>query len=272
MRLSFLCLLLALPLHAAEPAWVAPMKAVHARFTGTPGTLAAFGDSITVTLAFWAPLQGEPRDMPDDMKAALATVKGHMKADCWAKWKGPAYGSEGGMTVRWADENVDRWLKKLNPEAAVILFGTNDLGGLDRKEFRAKTASVVDRCLKNGTVVLLTTLPPRSGAVAKAKDFAAAVREVAREKKVPLVDFQAEVLKRRPDDWDGSLPKFKDVPGGEYEVPTLIARDGVHPSFPKAHQDYSADSLSKSGYALRNYLTVVAYADVISRVLKPAGK
>jgi len=268
MRLSLLFLLLALPLHADEPAWVAPMKDVHAHFKGTAGTLAAFGDSITVTLAFWAPLQGEPKNMPADMAAALATVRGHMKPDCWAKWKGPAYGSEGGMTIRWADENVDRWLKKLNPEAAVILFGTNDLSGLDRKEFRAKTASVVDRCLKNGTVVLLTTLPPRSGALEKARDFADAVRAVAKEKHVPLIDYQAEILRRRPDDWDGSLPKFKDVKGGEYEVPTLIARDGVHPSFPKAHQDYSADSLSKSGYALRNYLTVVAYADVIKRVLK----
>jgi len=268
MRLSLLLLLMALPLHADDPAWVAPMKEVHARFKGTPGTLATFGDSITVTMAFWAPLQGEPKNMPDDMKAAHALVKGYLKPDCWAKWKGPAHGSNGGMTVRWADENVDAWLKKLNPEAAVILFGTNDLGGLDRKEFQAKTASVVDRCLKNGTVVLLTTLPPRSGALDKAKDFADAVREVAKDKQVPLIDYQAEILKRRPDDWDGALPQFKDVKGGEYEVPTLIARDGVHPSFPKAHQDYSADSLNKSGYALRNYLTVVAYADVIKRVLK----
>ena len=51
---------------------------------------------------------------------------------------------------------------------------------------------------------------------------------------MPLIDYQAEILKRRPDDWDGALPKFKDVPGSEYEVPTLIARDGVHPSIDAA--------------------------------------
>jgi lysophospholipase L1-like esterase len=261
-------LLLAVSLHADEPAWVVPMKEVHARFKGTPGTLAQFGDSITVTMAYWAPLQYAPRNMSDDMKAAHELVKDYLKPDCWSKWKGPKYGSEGGMTIRWADENLDRWLKDLNPEAAVILFGTNDLGGLDRKEFQTKTASVVDRCLKNGTVVLLTTLPPRSGRLDKAKDFAEAVREIAKEKNVPLIEYQAEILKRRPDDWDGALPKFKDVKGSEYEVPTLIARDGVHPSFPKAHQDYSAESLSKSGYSLRNYLTLIAYADVVKRVFK----
>lgn len=267
-RVVLAVLVLAVPANAADPPWVAAMKDVHARYKGTPGTLAMFGDSITVTMAFWAPLQWEPKAMPADMTAALATVKTYMKPDGWAKWKGPKYGSNGGMTIRWADENIDTWLKGLNPETAVILFGTNDLGGLERTEFQAKTAAVVERCLRNGTVVILTTLPPRSGRVEKGKDFADAVREVARAKKVPLIDYQAEILKRRPDDWDGSLPKFKGVKGSAYEVPTLIARDGVHPSYPKAHQDYSADSLSKNGYALRNYLTVLAYAEVIEGVFK----
>ena len=49
---------------------------------------------------------------------------------------------------------------------AVILFGTNDCGQLGLKEFEEKTAEVVDRCLANGTVVILTTPPPRSGSLA----------------------------------------------------------------------------------------------------------
>ena len=57
MRLSLLFFFVAVPLYADEPGWVAPMKDVHAKFKGTPGTLATFGDSITVTMAFWAPLQ-----------------------------------------------------------------------------------------------------------------------------------------------------------------------------------------------------------------------
>jgi lysophospholipase L1-like esterase len=248
------------------PAWVEPMKKVRARFTGTPGTFAQFGDSITVSLAFWAPLQGEPKGMPDEMARAHRLVKAYMKPDCWAKWRGPAYGSNGSMTVRWAHANVDKWLQAHNPEVAVILFGTNDLGQLGLKEFEEKTADVVERCLKNGTVVLLTTLPPRSGLLEKSRAFAEAVRRVARDKQVPLIDYQAEILKRRPDDWDGRLAQFKDVKG-EYEVPTLIARDGVHPSNPKAHQDFSAEGLRKNGYLLRNYLTLLAYAEVIRRIL-----
>jgi len=176
------------------------------------------------------------------------------------------------MTIRWADDNVGTWLKDHNPETAVIMFGTNDLSELKRDEYERKTAAVVERCLKNGTVVILTTPPPRSGQLEKSKEFADAVRQVAKEKKVPVIDYHAEILKRRPDDWDGTLPKFKDVQGNEYEVPTLIAKDGVHPSNSKLHQDFSDESLSKNGFALRNYLTVMAYADVIRQVLRAERK
>jgi hypothetical protein len=276
MRIAFLSvnlsLLLVVPVvgQDSKPPWVEPMKKVRARFTGKPGTFAQFGDSITISMAFWAPLAYEPKNMPRDMAAAHKLVKSHMNPDCWAKWRGPKFGNNGSMTIRWAHDNVDQWLKTHNPEVAVIMFGSNDVFQLQLKEFEEKTADVVDRCLRNGTVVLLTTLPPCSGRKEPSKQFAEAVRRVALDKKVPLIDYQAEILKRRPDDWDGTLPtfaEFKDV----YEVPTLISRDGVHPSNPRAHRDFSEESLRKNGFLLRNYLTLLAYAEVIDKVL-PARK
>lgn len=248
--------------------WVEPMKKVHARFTGTKGTLACFGDSITVTMAFWSPLAGQPKNMPPAMAKAHDLVKDYMKPECWSKWKGPGYGNNGSMTIRWAHDNVDAWLKKLNPEVAVIMFGTNDLGQLKIDEYETKTRDVVDRCLKNGTIVILTTLPPRNGRLEQSKQFADVVRKIAKEKQVPLCDYQGEILKCRPDDWNGALPKFKDAPGNEYEVPTLIARDGVHPSNPSKFRDFTEESLRSNGYALRNYVTLMSYAEVIREVLK----
>lgn len=256
-------------LRAADaPYWVEPMKKVHAQFKGEKGTLAQFGDSITVTMAFWSPLAGEPKAMPPEMAKAHAAVKTYLKPDCWSKWKGGPFGSNGGMTIRWAHENLDKWLEKLNPEAAVIMFGTNDLGPLQLKEYEEKTREVVRRCLKNGTVVILTTIPPRHGQLDKAKTFAEAVQKIGKDEGVPVIDYFGECLKRRPDDWDGALPKFKDAPGNEYEVPTLIARDGVHPSNPSKFKDFGEESLKTNGYVLRNYLTVMMYADVIGQVLE----
>ncbi len=266
MRLAVLALaplLVAQP--AAEPAWVAPMRDVHAKFTGTPGTLALFGDSITHSLAFWSPLDGAK--LAGDDAQALATVRGHMKADCWRKWRGGDYGNQSSMTTRWADDNVGAWLKKLNPEAAVLMFGTNDLVQLDAKEYEAKTKAVVGRCLQNGTVVILTTIPPRSGMLEKAKAFADVERRIAAVYGLPLIDYQAEILRRRPTDWDGSLPQFKEYAADGYQVPTLVAGDGVHPSNPAKHADYSAEALDRNGFQLRNVLTLRAYAEVVGRVL-----
>jgi lysophospholipase L1-like esterase len=269
--LSFVLLSIFGTAQAADGDWVEPMKQVRARFSGTPGTFAAFGDSITISMAFWAPLRGELKNAPPDVTAAHALVKEYMKPECWTKWRGPKYGSNGSMTIRWAHENIATWLKDHNPEVAVIMFGTNDLGAMSVKEYEQKTAEVVDRCLKNGTVVILTTPPPPSGLLEKSKTFADAVCRVAAAKKVPLIDYHAEILKRRPDDWDGSLPQFRDVKGDEYEVPTLIARDGVHPSNPRAYRDFSAESLRSNGYLLRNYVTLLAYADVVRRVFLSAA-
>jgi hypothetical protein len=53
------------------PAWAEAMREVHGRFTGKPGTLALFGDSIFVSLAFWAPLAGDPKDLTPAMAEAL---------------------------------------------------------------------------------------------------------------------------------------------------------------------------------------------------------
>ena len=260
------------PCLAADPGadWIEPMKQVHAWFTGSRGTFALFGDSITVSLAFWAPLEGDPKGMDPALSQAHQMVKAYMKRECWRQWRGPAFGNEGRMNIRWAHANVDRWLTKLNPEVAVIMFGSNDVGELEAVEYEQKTREVVRRCLAHGTIVLLTTLPPRSGRLEKSRQFAEIVRKLAREEHVPLVDYFAAVLERRPDDWDGTLPQFKQTPGDEYQVPTLIARDGVHPSNPRQYTDYSEAALRHNGFALRNYVTLLAYASVIEQVLPSA--
>jgi hypothetical protein len=262
-------LVLAGPARAADDAkaWVEPMKKVHAKFKGTPGTFAQFGDSITVTMAYWAPLQGAPKNMSPQAAKAHDLVKTYMKPQCWREWKGPDFGSEGRMTIRWAHQNIDTWLKKHNPEVALIMFGTNDLTQVEPKEYEQKTREVVQKCLDNGTVVILMTIPPRHGIVEKSKQYAEIFKKVGQDMKVPVADYFGEIMKRRPDDWDGALPKFKDIKD-VYQVPTLVSGDGVHPSNPQKFGDLSDDSLKSNGYLLRGYLTLLAYADVIRDVLK----
>ncbi len=257
---------------AEKKDWVEPMKKVHARFTGKPGTCAQFGDSITLSGAFWSPLNAEPKNMSPAVEADYRLVKSHLKPE-WLNQKGPSFGNQGSMTIQWARENVSSWLAKLNPEVAVIMFGSNDVGQMNAREYEKTTREVVAACLTNGTVVILTTAPPQTGRMEKCMDFAAAIRRIAKDGKIPLIDYCDEILQRRANDWDGASATFKGVPGDTYEVPTLISRDGIHPSNPQKYfNDFSEEALGRNGYGLRNYLTMTSYAKVIREVLGSAGK
>lgn len=245
-----------------RPAWAQAMANVHARFHGRPGTFAHFGDSITESLAFWTPLKYARVDAPPGMEQAFRRVDAYLRSECWRDWKGPDFGNQGGQTAGWADRNVAAWLEKLDPEVALIMFGSNDLREVAIDQYRNQLRSVVEKCLGRGTVVILSTIPPRHGFEAKAAAYADAARQVAREMAVPLVDYHAEILRRRPDDWDGASEAFRAHEG--YDVPTLIGRDGVHPSLPKRYQDrYSLEALRSSGFNLRSYLVLMKYAEVI---------
>ena len=50
------------------------MKKVNARFTGEQGTFALFGDSITVSRAFWFGLQSNRKNASAEMTKAFELV------------------------------------------------------------------------------------------------------------------------------------------------------------------------------------------------------
>jgi lysophospholipase L1-like esterase len=247
---------------ADRPGWAVAMANVHARFHGRPGTLALFGDSITESLAFWTPLKYVRNNASPELDQAFQRVDAYLKPECWRDWRGPEFGSQSRQTAAWADQNVSAWLNKLDPEVALIMFGSNDVREVGVEQYQSQLRSVVKKCLDHGTVVILSTIPPRHGFEVKSAAYADAARQVARELSVPLIDYHAEILKRRPKDWDGSSEAFRAYEG--HDVPTLIGRDGIHPSLPSNYKDdYSPEGLRSSGYGLRSYLVLMKYAEVI---------
>ena len=210
------------------------MRKVHARFHGAPGTFAQFGDSITFSAAFWSPLSVPPKNMNPGEEASYRLIKSRLEPESLNQ-KGPSFGNQGSMTIQWARENISNWLATLNPDVAVILFGSNDAAQrMPVDEYEKAAREVGAAGLANGTVVLLTTAPPQSARMQKCLELAAAIRRLASDLHVPLVDYCHEILARRPFNWDGASAEFKNAPGGAYEVPTLISKDGVHPSNPRA--------------------------------------
>ena len=248
--------------------WVEPMREVHKRFTGKAGTLAQYGDSITVTMAYLAGYSWagkiKPKNCPPEVQAEMDLVAGYADLKLWRTWKGGQWGNTGMMRSDWLINNIDGWQKKMNPEASVIMFGTNDLGGLVPPEYTENMAASLRRMMADGTVPMLTSIPPASGR--DARPYWLAALSIAHGLRVPLIDYYAEILRRRPDDWDGRLEKFRPRKG--YDVPTLVSGDGTHPSNPKEFvNDFSEKALSSNGYNLRDYMTLRKYHEVITKVL-----
>jgi hypothetical protein len=242
----------------ADDPWVEPMRKVHAKFTGQSGTVAQFGDSITITMAFFVPLQYGIRNVPADVKPAHDWIRGYVQGRCWRGWKGPQFGNEGRTTTAWAMQHMDEWLERLNPEVAIIMWGTNDTyRGPRPPKYTDNLRAIVQKCLDNGTVPILNTIPPKGGQARNEKErvlvesFVDAARTVAKEKQIPLIDFYKEMLDRQPKDFA-----------------TTLLGDNLHPSYPQEHrQSFSEESLRQSGYTLRNYLTLRKYYEVYEKVL-----
>ena len=255
--------------------WVEPMREAHKRFKGKPGTLAQYGDSITVTMAFLANYSWagkiQPRNCPPDVQKEMDAVAAYSDLKLWRTWKGGEWGNTGMMKSDWLLNNIDHWQQKMQPEAAVILFGTNDLGSICPPEYTENMAASLRRMLADGTVPMLTTVPPASGRPI-AREYWLAGLSIAHGLKVPVIDYYAEIMRRRPDDWDGRLEKFG-KPRDVYQVPTLISGDGTHPSNPKQFvTDFSDEALSSNGYTLRDYMTLRTYYQVITKIFRPAQR
>jgi hypothetical protein len=143
-------------------------------------------------------------------------------------------------------------------QIAVILLGTNDLGGYTDVQLAANLGTMVDKLLAAKVIPVLTTIPPRSGQDAKVLTFVNAIRNLAQTRKLPLIDFYQEVMRRRP---------------GTTWQNTLISSDGVHPSGDRAGFTTGSDpyansglALSEVGYLLRSWLTVQKIAEVKAKV------
>jgi lysophospholipase L1-like esterase len=241
---------------AEPPAWVEPMRKVHAGFKGEPGYVAQLGDSITTSLAFWSPLGWDDPEkyLPKEDDSLPKTPRDKRWRDVirGVRDKGTEHGNNGGWRVENVLSVIDKVLADKQPEVAVIMIGTNDIRGNRVPDgYRAGVAKIVDKCLAANCVPMLTTIPPMKGhdeSVAAANKI---IRALAEEKKLPLIDYHAAIIERRPEKtWLG----------------TLISDDGVHPTAGKTN-DYSKENLQVDGYALRNWVTFLKLREVYFGVL-----
>ena len=193
--------------------------------------------------------------------------------ECWRDWKGPEYGNQGGQTARWADENVAAWLEKLDPEVALVQFGSDDLREFQVAEYRQRLRSVVRKCLDHETVVILSTIPPRHGFRTKRRRRRSPKRPGrSREMRVPLVDYHTEILSAGPATGMGRRRRFGLTRGTTCPRSSPATVCTQRPA--AVPNDYSVEALRCHGFDLRSYLVLMGYAEVIDAITtqRPADR
>jgi lysophospholipase L1-like esterase len=152
-------------------------------------------------------------------------------------------------------------LDRYEPQAVVVMLGTNDASaGRPVEAYRRDMEAILDAMLSRGVVPILSTIPPHVHRPGLARSYNDALRETARRLHLPLIDFEREILKRRPTDWDGTLLARGDV------HPTADAGGATPASAP------TAEHLRNSGYLLRGWLSVKKIAEVKRAVFDPPAQ
>jgi len=262
-------LLLALALTQTAPDYADAMRKIATKFTGKEGVVLHLGDSITYANQYsgWA-RYGKGKTPQEEAALKWMHCGANDDTDGWylARVDRPGNRSDTAVSGIRSYEYLEggksgippmaEVVRKYNPQIAVIMLGTNDItGGRTALQYRADMTKVLDLVTANGTIPIVSTLPPIRGKEDAVKAFNAVVWELAKAKKLPVVDFGGEVLKRRPTDWLG----------------TLISDDGVHPTGDhggaSAGSEPTEENLKNSGYLLRGVLSVRKIAEVKAKVL-----
>ena len=129
-------------------------------------------------------------------------------------------------------------------------------------EFARNLETIVDKLLAARIVVILSTVPPHHAAERACQAYNQAIRALARRKRIPLIDYYAEILARRPGrSWDGTLLNKGDVhptaSSGGYGSSGDPYTPGGNPA---THT--TGEACRNSGYLLRSWLTVQKLKEV----------
>lgn len=251
--------------------YVAPMKEVARKFNGTQGVVIHIGDSITYANPYgqWARYG---KGQTDSDKAVLKWMHAGEKnnLDGWHLASVDRPGGRSDTAV--GGIRIDEFLKggksgipplkdlvtKYNPQLIVLMLGTNDLSANRPVEkYKADMEQAVKLILQNGTVLILSTLPPHPNRQELGKGYNAVLRELGKKYGLPMIDYGGHILQLRPTDWNG----------------TLLGKNDVHPS----HAGLSAaepteDNLKSGGYLLRGWLSVQKIREVKEKVFDPISK
>jgi len=281
--IAFPCLfgvLVSPDIHAAEvksplpESWdyTEPMKKVAAAFRGNEGVVIHLGGSMTIANPYgtWA-RSGKGRT-PEDLEILKwMHTETKDKKDGWWLCRTEiehyrAYTSESGLKSAMLHEGgkrglptLQKLLEEYKPRMVTIECGIYDVeDGVTLEDYAKNMGKALDSILAHHAIPILNTIPPFKAQLERTKQFNEKLREISKERGIPIIDLEREILSRRPEDWFGNLMDRIHLTAGQ---------KGGNPS-----AEPTEENLGRCGYQLRCWLTVRKIAEIKSRVIDPPAK
>lgn len=247
--------------------YVAAMKKVAARFRGHQGVVLHVGGSMTIANPYctWA-RSGKGKTPEDEAILKWMHTDKKDKTDGWWLCRTEvepyrAYTAESGLKAAMLLDGGKRGLPPLakmldeyQPQMVTIECGIYDIeDGVSLDDYQQRMGTALDLILGRDAIPILNTIPPFQAQLERTRQFNGALRALAKDRGLPLVDLEREIETRRPNDWFGTLMK---------RIHLTASETGGSPS-----AEPNSENLRKSGYLLRCWLTVRKIAEIKQRVL-----
>jgi len=245
--------------------WPPEMKKVAKIFDGHEGVFVQFGDSLTLAEpnTVWA-RTGNGQTPKERTFLKWAHAGENNEKDGWYLAATPiqtqgryctTFTASIGCSAKYSLRGrrglppLRELIAAYNPQLALYAIGASDI---IRKtpvdEYIEHVERAINLLKKNGTVPILSTLAPfreQHDDVLKTNE---ALRKLAEQKKLPLLDLYAEMKNRNKDVFE------------------FLADDGVHLTWTPPKGRPTEEHFLKSGYSLRCYLTVRKGMEVKEKV------
>jgi lysophospholipase L1-like esterase len=238
------------------------MKEVAKKFKGTPGVVILMGDSITYANqnTAWAVAgQGQSPEVKAFLKWAHAGEKNDF--DGWTAARvdaanGRSHTASSGITTgeylaggHHGLPSLAELIKKYNPQLVIYMLGTNDMNrGVAPAAAAANVEKAVDALLANGTIPIVSTIPPMKGKNPLVEQYNAELKKLGEKKKIPMLDLFSEMkaVNANLDEW---------------------LSDGVHLTFATPNGSPTVENFKKTGYLFRCYCNVLKAMEVKAKVI-----
>ena len=265
--LCLLCLMVAPCFSAAKKynpvreSWnyVVPMKKFSTLFKGTEGVVIHMGDHNTYTshntrwVNYFQWGQQAHNYIAEDTTIMTWSHAGKEKSNLNGWYLASVDAAEGrsetaatGVTTEQYIQggykgllSAEAIMKKYNPQIVILMLGSADgRAHVDPKVVSDNIDTLIVMMLKNGTIPVLSTIPPSTEY--NAEQYNKLYRKLAKKRGIPMIDLHRDMMILAKNDWRSKM----------------IADDGVHLTHELSAEAPTIENISKCGYLLRCYLAV----------------